>query len=197
MNSAELRRLAVAGALGIALIAVALVVAIVLDEGSGAAPERAGRDSTPAEAAQASDAAAPRIGDHWHAPYHVSACGRAQPAIAEFAHSSGIHTHADGIIHMHPLTAQGEGSGASVAQFFKNSGGWIDFGLVPEGCTIDYSNPVVLRADSGIHPLGQGFAAAAAVCDAKPGSDFERVSVDYIPQDGDCIRVVFGGPSGR
>jgi len=133
----------------------------------------------------------PRVGDHWHAPYSVFVCGQRQPSIAEFPHSSGIHTHGDGIMHMHPRTAGGEGRGASVAQFFKNAGGWVDPALTPEGCAIDYSHPIVLRGDSGIHPLGRGFADASAVCDGKPEREFEQVGAGYVPRDGDCIRIVF------
>ncbi|HEV8573598.1 MAG TPA: hypothetical protein VGR43_02715 [Dehalococcoidia bacterium] len=132
----------------------------------------------------------PRIGDHWHAVYEVFVCGESQPPIAEFPHSSGIHTHGDGILHLHTFTAEGEGRGASVEKFFKNSGGWVDFALAPDGCYIDYSNPLVLRADSAIHPLGQGFAEARAVCDSLPESRFRRVGRSHVPQDGDCIRII-------
>jgi hypothetical protein len=136
----------------------------------------------------------PYIGDHWHAPYEVIVCGRAQPPIAEFAHSTGIHTHADGIMHLHPQTLEGEGRGASVAQFFKNSGTWVDFSYAPDGCNIAGLDPVVLRADSGIHPLGAGFNRAIVACDGKPESDFDRVDPRYVPLDGDCIRIIFGEP---
>ena len=135
----------------------------------------------------------PTIGDHWHAPYQVIVCGQPQASIEEFAHTSGIHTHGDGIMHLHPLTAEGEGSGASVARFFKNSGGWFDFSLAPLGCSIkDANNPIVLRADSGIHPLGSGFSAARDVCNSMADLEFGRVSRDYVPQDGDCIRIIIG-----
>ena len=135
----------------------------------------------------------PTVGDHWHAPYQVIVCGQPQAPIEEFAHTSGIHTHGDGIMHLHPLTAQGEGSGASVAAFFKNSGGWFDFSLAPEGCSIkDANNPVILRADSGIHPLASDFANARDLCNSMAGSEFGRVSRDYVPRDGDCIRIIFG-----
>jgi len=105
----------------------------------------------------------PRVGDHWHAPYSVFVCGQRQPSIAEFPHSSGIHTHGDGIMHMHPRTPGGEGRGASVAQFFKNAGGWVDPALTPEGCAIDYSHPIVLRghfrlAVDGAFVTGGAFA---------------------------------------
>ncbi|MGH9203341.1 MAG: hypothetical protein ACRD2A_19105 [Vicinamibacterales bacterium] len=134
----------------------------------------------------------PRVGDHWHAPYEVIVCGQPQPPIEEFSHTSGIHTHGDGIMHLHPITAAGEGSGATVAMFFKNSGGWFDSSFAPEGCSIEDGDPLVPRADSGIHPLGSGFSAASEVCNAIAESAFQGVSRDYVPKDGDCVRVLFG-----
>jgi len=174
MNRAQRWRLIIvatasAGALAFAAVAVLLVDAV------------SGGDS------------GPRVNEHWHAPYEVVVCGQLQPPIEEFSHTSGIHTHGDGIMHLHPLTAGGEGSGASVAMFFKNSGGWFDFFLAPEGCSIeDANNPIVLRADSGIHPMGSGFSAARDVCNSKADLEFGRVSPDYVPRDGDCIRIIFG-----
>ena len=132
------------------------------------------------------------MGEHRHAPYEVVVCGEPQPPIAEFAHTSGIHTHGDGIMHLHPLTAEGEGAGASVGTFFKNSGGWFDSSFAPAGCITEHGDPLVLRADSGIHPLGASFADASAMCNSIAQSEFDRVSPDYVPQDGDCIRIVYG-----
>lgn len=133
----------------------------------------------------------PRVGDHWHVPYTVIVCEQLQPPIGEFLHSSGVHTHGDGIMHLHPQTAAGERGGASVAQFFKNSGGWVDFTFAPAGCTIDYDRPLVLRGNSGVHPLASGFAAASETCNALPETDFEAVEPDYLPSDGECIRIMF------
>lgn len=173
MNSAERRRLAFAAVPGVLLVTLAVVLVLAL------------------EVAVAGNSG-PRIGDHWHAVYEVFVCGERQPPIAEFPHSSGIHTYGDGILHLHPFTAEGEGQGASVEKFFKNSGGWVDFALAPEGCAIDYSNPAVMIADSGIHPLGSGFAAARSICGSFSNNGFRSVARNYVAKDGDCIRIVFG-----
>jgi hypothetical protein len=130
------------------------------------------------------------LNDHWHAPYRVVVCGEQQPPIEEFTHTSGIHTHTDGIMHLHPLTSEGEGSGASVESFFNKAGGWFDVLRVRDGCVTQ--DPRVLRADSGIHPLGSGFAEASVICDELSTVAFEEVGLDYIPQDGDCLRIIFG-----
>jgi hypothetical protein len=174
MNRAQRWRLIIVASASAGTLALSAVAVLLVDAVSGG-------DS------------GPRVSEHWHAPYAVVVCGQPQTPIEEFSHSSGIHTHGDGIMHLHPLTAEGEGSGASVAKFFKNSGGWFDFFLAPEGCSIeDANNPIVLRADSGIHPMGSGFSAARNVCDSKAAPEFGRVSRDYVPRDGDCIRIIFG-----
>ena len=174
MNRAQRWRLIIVATASAGALAVAAVAVLLFDAAS-------------------SGDSGPRVSEHRHAPYEVIVCGQLQPPIEEFSHTSGIHTHGDGIMHLHPLTAEGEGSGASVAMFFKNSGGWFDFSLAPEGCSIkDANNPIVLRADSGIHPMGSAFSAARDVCNSMNESEFSRVSRNYVPKDGDCIRIIFG-----
>ncbi len=151
----------------------------------------------------------PRIGDHWHAAYEVSVCGIIQPLFAEAANAAGIHTHGDGIIHLHPTSAAGEGAGASVASWIRYEGGELTgttlrlpqhsqlLDTARDSCP-DGRRPSlrVLRADSGIHPLsggqpGASFAEATAACTSLTEREFQVVSPQYIPRDGDCIRIAF------
>jgi len=149
--------------------------------------------------------AAPHIGDHWHAAYAIYIGNTRQPNIPTFTGPEETHTHGDGIIHMHPFITAGEGRGSSVGNFFKYGGGQLsdDTLQVPgqkdthkNGDLIDGKSAElrILRADSGIHPLGSDFARAIQACDAKDESAFERVNSRYIAQDGDCIRIVFAAP---
>ncbi|TMB68763.1 MAG: hypothetical protein E6J43_05730 [Chloroflexi bacterium] len=149
--------------------------------------------------------AAPHIGDHWHAAYAIYIGNTRQPNIPTFTGPEETHTHGDGMIHMHPFITAGEGQGASVRKFFEYGGGSLtdDELKVPgqkdthkNGDQIDgkAAELRILRADSGIHPLGSDFARAIQACDAKDESAFERVNSRYIAQDGDCIRIVFAAP---
>lgn len=62
----------------------------------------------------------PRVGDHWHASYEVVLCGRPEP---QLAYSPGnIHTHGDGVIHIHPATPEEAGSNAHLGRFFASAG---------------------------------------------------------------------------
>ena len=60
--------------------------------------------------------------DHWHAAYGVDICGEFQPAIPEFESPIGIHTHADGVIHIHPFSSGGAGENATLGAFLEGAG---------------------------------------------------------------------------
>jgi len=132
---------------------------------------------------------APRIGDHWHAPYQFFACGEKQPNAT--AWESGVHTHADGIIHIHPFQTFEEGSGARLVKWFEYGGGkltqtsikmpgssrtWKNGDTCPDGRPGELQ-VFVTRAGSGTE-------------EQLKGREIER----YIPHDGDRIRFVFGPP---
>lgn len=67
------------------------------------------------------DAAAdtpPRIGlDHWHAAYGVYQCDAFVPPITDQTDPLGIHTHGDGVVHIHPTSSRAAGSDATLGVF--------------------------------------------------------------------------------
>ena len=63
----------------------------------------------------------PVIGDHWHAAYGIYVCGEWQPDIPEFENTTGIHTHGDGVIHIHPFSQSGAGENATLGTFLKDT----------------------------------------------------------------------------
>jgi len=85
---------------------------------------------------QAAADARPRIasgdepGDHWHAALGVNVCGEWLPNAPEF-HTragsgnvqAGLHSHGDGLIHIHPYTANEAGENATIGNYFS-FGGW-------------------------------------------------------------------------
>jgi len=103
----------------IALIAVFGVVAIVLVRGGG---DAAGGPPQPATAE--------RPADHWHAAFAVNVCGEwlsdppgFETAAGNSGVRTGIHTHDDGFIHIHPFYASEGGSNATLGKFL-DYGGW-------------------------------------------------------------------------
>ena len=64
----------------------------------------------------------PVIGDHWHAAVGFDICGEFQPDLPEFESRVGIHTHADGVIHIHPSSEGGAGDNATLGTFLEGAG---------------------------------------------------------------------------
>ncbi len=68
--------------------------------------------------------------DHWHAAIAINVCGTWLPNPAEFEQRSGdtslragIHTHGDGLMHIHPFSGDESGENATVGTFL-DFGGW-------------------------------------------------------------------------
>jgi hypothetical protein len=68
------------------------------------------------------ESVAPALGDHWHAAYGIYVCDEFLPAIPEFENPEGIHTHSDGVIHIHPFTANATGNDATMGIFLEGAG---------------------------------------------------------------------------
>ena len=68
----------------------------------------------------------PQLGDHIHQAIAVNVCGEFLPDLPEFDSSVGIHTHADGVIHIHPFSQLGVGANATLGRFVDDT---VDAGL--------------------------------------------------------------------
>ena len=70
-----------------------------------------------------SDAQVPPIvnQDHWHAAFGVYICGEFQPNPPLFESPVGIHTHDDGVIHIHPTSSGGAGENATLGVFLDGA----------------------------------------------------------------------------
>lgn len=81
---------------------------------------------------------APRIGDHWHAAYTIYDCGEEVPNFMSSADPDGIHSHQDGLIHIHPFNSSATGRDAQLGVLFDAMGATVtrDAISTPEGGTI-------------------------------------------------------------
>ena len=130
----------------------------------------------------ATTARGPFIGrDHWHATYAVFICGQRQPNFPTW--EAGVHTHADGIIHIHPFIPSEEGLGARLTKWFEYGGGLLTLSemRMPGGDQV-YRNGN--RCPDGSEGVLQVFVNGERLDDWS----------DYVPQDGDRIWVEFGPP---
>ena len=122
----------------------------------------------------------PGVGiDHWHATYEIWVCGEKQPDLARF--DAGIHTHGEGIIHLHPFESSEEGPGAALGKFFEYGGGL----LTENEMRIPDTDTAYANGDTC--PDGDE-ASISAWVNEEPLDDFAL----YIPQDGDQIVISFG-----
>ena len=99
-------------------------------------------------------AEAPRVGsDHWHSAYAVYDCDRLLPAFTSAADPDGIHSHQDGVIHIHPWNSSAAGDEARLDVFFEAMGARITddeisgpgIGVLEAGSDCN-GEPTVIRA---------------------------------------------------
>lgn len=122
---------------------------------------------------------APRVNDHWHATYQVFICGQRQPNFPEW--TAGVHTHADGVIHMHPFLPSEEGAGARLVKWFEYGGGKL--------------NQTEMRMPGNQQEFKNGDTcpdgSEASLKVIVNGQELESWT-RYIPNDGDRVRIEFG-----
>jgi hypothetical protein len=115
--------------------------------------------------------------DHWHAAIGVNVCGQWMENAPTFEDAEGIHTHGDGLIHIHPFLTRAAGKKATVGLYFK-LGGW------------KASDDSFTLWDGKTHQTGDK-------CDGKPaevrwelnGKPQTGKITDLRPQNGDIIAL--------
>ncbi len=126
----------------------------------------------------------PRIGaDHWHSTYTSYVCGE-KLQNAPTWEQSGVHTHGDGVIHIHPFTASEEGSGARLVKWFQYGSGKLDGD--------EFRLPGFSKTWKNGDECPDGSKGEVQVfVNSQKLDDYTR----YIPKDGDRIRILFGPPT--
>ena len=158
------RRAIVVSALGLAFLLIAAAIGLALSGASG----------------KGATSVVPRVGqDHWHARIAFYVCGAKQPNAPTW--EGGVHTHGDGIIHIHPFNDFEEGRGARLVKWFEYGGGQLTADTIRwPGSQHSYTNgePCNDFTLGVIHVYVNG----------DPVFDWS----EYIPQDGDSIVIDFG-----
>src|SRR5438309_6628977 len=82
----------------------AVIAAVVLLGTAGVVYSRDQHAGKPLPEASSTYSSPPRAGvDHWHAAYGVDICGKFLAPISSQTDPVGIHTHGEGVIHVHPF----------------------------------------------------------------------------------------------
>jgi len=120
----------------------------------------------------------PSASDHWHADYNVKLCGEVQPDLPPS--EGGVHSHGDGLMHIHPHTADEIYENANIKLFFHNSG--------------------VTLTDTSISSEEWGTFENGDICanSTTPGilklivNDVDTKPIaTYVPSDRDVVEIIF------
>ena len=144
----------------------------------------------------------PGLSDHWHSAYGVWDCtdgdgGAFQPVFEGRTNSQGypydpegIHSHADGLIHVHPFTANAAGEDAVMAKFFEamfvkmdvNGITAAEFGVISAADAVCGGQPAVMQ----IVRWSSALTAVAAEPDERIYEDFGDVR---FKNDGEAFTI--------
>jgi hypothetical protein len=137
-------------------------------------------------------AAAGVAGDHWHAALGFDICGTFAPNVPDSGTDPlGIHTHGDGVVHIHPFSALSSGKRAKLQLFFDTTNVKAN------------ASEIKLPNDDTTHKNGQrcdtGTVGTATVqtkvWDTRDPSDQGRIvpgnPADIHPTDGMLITIAF------
>ncbi len=150
---------------------------------------------------QRDEEARPGLSDHWHSAYTVWDCtdgGGAHQPIFEGRRNpqgypydpEGIHSHADGVIHIHPFTANATGNDAVMGKFFEsmfvrmdeNAITATEFGVISAVDAVCDGQPAVMQ----IVRWSNALTAIASEPDERIYSDFDSVR---FKKDGEAFTI--------
>lgn len=123
------------------------------------------------------DAAAlqPSFDDHWHLPYGIYDCridDFQDPFFDPQIPNSGIHTHSDGVVHLHPFSSTATGNNATLEVFLEA----VDADLEDDTALVFRNRPEI--AEAGVQCDNQD--AVLQILRFTPGGD---EPVEVITED--------------
>lgn len=142
----------------------------------------------------------PQFGDHIHLALGIQACGEWLPDLPSFESRTGIHTHGDGLIHVHPFSGLGVGANSTLDRYMRDvrTDGGLDFEVTND--RLSYQNREFQEGDAaqcdGIDDpqLRLAYWDNVTDPDAAPriiSGDFGSLRLDT---DGAGITVFYGDP---
>ncbi len=124
-----------------------------------------------------------RVGDHWHARLTIELCGKILPPLPPAP--GDVHTHGDGVIHIHPETSISAGRNATLGRFFRTTPVQISGTSIAVGRDSYKNGDACPDGKTGTLRV---LSRVSRARELRPRRDFLR----YRPRDGDEVRVVFG-----
>ena len=136
----------------------------------------------------------PRLGEHWHAAYGVYICDSFIPGLSDRHNDArGVHTHADGIIHIHPYSSAAAGERSNLGDFFYEVGAEVSNGRIAlpgdqvwedsEACPDGQPGRVVLaRWNSADDPASPADIITEDIADVRFTQDRMAFTLAFVPE---------------
>jgi hypothetical protein len=136
----------------------------------------------------------PKLGEHWHAAYGVYICDSFIPGLSDRHNDArGVHTHADGIIHIHPYSSAAAGKRSNLGDFFSEvdadvSNGrialpgdqvWEDGTACPDG---QPGRVVLARWNSADDPAAPPDIITGDIADVRFTQDRMAFTLAFVPE---------------
>lgn len=177
--------------MGIGLVAVVGIALLVWT----VAGRRESADAAPRPGNEATGEA----GDHWHASLDVNVCGQWLNPAPEFHNKVdsevqvGIHSHGDGLIHIHPFNSSESGDSATLGRFLDYGGWSMSSDSLDLWPSVDRQPQQEKNGDECTQP--DGTKQKGTLTWYVNGKKQSGNPSDYKPKDDDKIVVVFA-PAG-
>ncbi len=141
----------------------------------------------------------PQIGDHIHQAIAFNVCGEFLPDLPEFESNVGIHTHGDGVIHIHPFSQLGVGANATIERYLEDAreGGDLDVSL--SNSKLEYLGETYEEGDTpceGVDDpqLRVAYWENVQSAEVEPQTTTGNFDERRLTDDGAGITVFFGDP---
>lgn len=136
-------------------------------------------------------------GDHWHAAIGIDVCGTFLPNLTDKNKDTlGIHTHGEGIAHIHPFSTVASGNRATLKVFFDMVGARVsDTQMTVPGTDAkkngqkcgDKAAEIQVKTWPNKNPDTNGTVIAVNPSDIRP-KDGELITIAFVPKGDDIPR---------
>ncbi|MFT7601404.1 MAG: hypothetical protein ACI8TP_004357 [Acidimicrobiales bacterium] len=117
---------------------------------------------------------APRaLVDHWHGALLIHDCGTDLPFSADDNDPEGVHTHGDGLMHVHPFTSAAAGKNATLGAYLRATGGVLTDDLYVPG-----PGEVPTQLDEAVQCAGEDSQLVLAYWDDPDSETPEIITTD-------------------
>ncbi len=139
----------------------------------------------------------PQLGDHIHQAFGVNVCGEWKPDIPEFESPVGIHTHGDGVLHIHPFSQLGAGANATLGRYFKDArdDGGLDVDI--SNTKLDYLEEDIEEGETECEGVDDPVLLMAYWPEASDATALPEITTgdfdeERLTEDGAAITIFYG-----